>query len=206
MRGTALEQLISLRRRQELLESAVKYYRGFTEKHANDPALAAELAAAHIRLSRVYQEQGSNEWTSEFAKVLDIVERLVNQGADVRTWKSLREGVLFKYLYDIRVEANAKDALRTFGLCKHSIPIWEKLVESHPDVTGFAYDLAGLHFIQSGFYEAVGNNTKAKQSLQQVIANWGRFSYDELGDGRWVFLATAHSLLGTWRTITHESC
>ncbi len=182
--------------RQELLESAVTYYKGFTETHANDSELAAELAAAHLRLANVYADQGSSGWVDEFASVLDIVERLVNQGADVSGWKGLREGVLFKNAR-AQPQVDTKNALRVFGLCNRAIPVWERLVESHPDVIGFASDLAGLHLIQGAFYETVGNNPKAKQSFQQVIANWGRFSYDELGDGRWVYLATAHSALGT---------
>ncbi len=158
--------------RQELLESAVKYYQGFTEKHTNDPELAAELAAAHIRLAHVYGEQGSKEWISETATVVDLVERLVSEGADVSGWKGLREGVLFKNAQTIQVIGNSsevslkafdgRDALRVFGLCKRAIPVWEQLVDSHPDVTGFTSDLAGFHFIQGGFYDVVGNRFQSQ--------------------------------------------
>ena len=101
--------------RQELLESAVTYYQGFTKSKRMILHCRPNWPPPHIRLVQVYADQGSTEWIAEFASVVEIVERLVNQGVDVSGWKGLHEGVLFRSAADRRITAIQGQAKRSGG-------------------------------------------------------------------------------------------
>lgn len=161
--------------RKELLEAAVQYYQTFVAEHRDDPALKAELAAAHIRLGHIYGQMGSNQWIDELGHVIEIVGPLVEQGADVSGWKSLREGVLFKTYRGEGIDE--KDRLRATLVASRGIVVWEKLVKAYPDVAGFSSELAGLHFIRAAAFPFT---VEGISSLKQAIAIWERLSYDTL--------------------------
>jgi serine/threonine protein kinase/tetratricopeptide (TPR) repeat protein len=202
--------------RKDLLESAVKYYQTFVAQHADDPALRAELAAAHIRLGRIYHEMGSNQWIEELQHVVEIVEPLVEQGADISGWKGLREGLLFK---DHSSGPNdAKDTPKKMLVVKRIIPIWEKLARDHPDIPGFACDLASLQMIYAAALNGIDKSAATLIGLdksswtalvistfQQAVANWQRFPSQVRGTHRQFLLGNAsfilaglHSRDGNW--------
>jgi len=47
--------------RRELLESALGFYQQFLKERGNDPAVQTELAAAHVRIARIYSELGKQD-------------------------------------------------------------------------------------------------------------------------------------------------
>jgi serine/threonine protein kinase len=59
--------------RKELLESALKYYQGFVDRHGDDPALKKDLADAYTRVARILAEVGARkEALPIFDKALQI--------------------------------------------------------------------------------------------------------------------------------------
>ena len=103
--------------RQELLQGAVQYYQNFAAEHANDSTLRAELAAVHIRLAGIYNQRGSSQWIDELESVVDIVDSLVAEGADVSGWTSLREGVVLKDYREGSVSPT--EGLKARAVCEH---------------------------------------------------------------------------------------
>ncbi len=182
--------------RQELLQGAVQYYQNFAAEHANDSTLRAELAASHIRLGQIYSQRGSSQWIDELESVVDIVESLVAEGADVSGWTSLREGVLLK---DYRGGGvSPSDGPKVRAVCERGIPVWQKLVSAHPGIAGFSHDLGGLYMILAfGHWEDGGDREQAKHAYEQAIANWQRpFPGVSLTSSQRLFLAMAHRIVG----------
>lgn len=172
--------------RKELLESAVQYYQDFVAEHADDPELKSELAAAHWRLAHIYDQMGSNQWIDELEHAVEIVELLVDQGADVSQWRSLREGVAFTEYRGSRL-TDQEDSRRALLVCNRAIPVWEKLTKRYPDVPGFACDLAGLYFIRATRLPL----TEAKSSYEQAVAIWEQFPHKINGTSRQSMLGLA---------------
>jgi tetratricopeptide (TPR) repeat protein len=65
--------------RKELLESALKYYQGFVDKHGDDPTLKKDLADAYTRVAGILGEVGSRK---EALKTYDKVWRLRTELAE----------------------------------------------------------------------------------------------------------------------------
>jgi len=191
--------------RKELLESAVEYYENFVSSHANDPALKAELAAAHIRLGHIYNQSGSNRWIDEMQHVIEIVEPMVDQGADIGGWTSLKDGVLFKEYRGGGVDDI--DRMRAAMVAVRGAIVWEKLVKAHPNVAGFASDLAGFYMIKA--IAAEGNTEDrvragAIRSYEQAIEHYLRFPTAISGTARQLMLGIAYrNLAGIHRGSNH---
>lgn len=189
--------------RKELLQAAIKYYQTFTAEHANDPALRAELAAAHVRLAHLYNQTGSNQWIDEMGQVINIVEPLVQQGADVSQWKSLREGVLFSEFRGLG-EIGPQDQFRGIAVSRRGSAVWEKLAKAHPEVAGFACDLAGFQLIHGMCLNPENNaNTRSAGAAlyEQAVANWERFPNQVMGSSRQLALAIALNSLASLNDV-----
>ncbi len=82
-----------------------------------------------------------------FASVVEIVERLVNQSADVSGWKGLREefcsGATEHRIRHSRERTQRKSLTCAIARSQSG----RKFVESYPDVVGFTSDLGALHFV-----------------------------------------------------------
>jgi eukaryotic-like serine/threonine-protein kinase len=191
--------------RKDLLESAVQYYQNFVTTHANDPALKAELAAAHIRLGHIYNQSGSNRWIEEMQRVIEIVEPMVDQGADIGGWKSLQDGVLFKEYRGGGVDDS--DRMRAVLVAVRGASVWEKLVQAHPNVAGFASDLAGFYMIKG--VAADGNSDErvragAIKSYEQAIEHYLRFPAAIAGTSRQLMLGIAYRNLAGLHNQSHH--
>jgi serine/threonine protein kinase/tetratricopeptide (TPR) repeat protein len=166
--------------RKELLESAVRYYQGFVAEHGDDPALKAELAAAHIRMAQVYAGEGSDKWVGEMAKIVDIVEPLVAEGVDLSGWKSLREGIVLKAYSDGNIDVG-QDPQKFIAISRRAITTWQKLVDAQPGIPGFAHDLAAFHILHGNFIIDRGITSlypSGRASLQKAIGIYEQLSRD----------------------------
>ena len=141
----------------------------------------------------VYAQQGSNRWIGELAKIIDIVERLVDQGIDVSAWESLREGMMFRTYRGGAPQA--EDIVELVNLCQRGIRIWKRLAEMYPTVKGFTSDLAGFYFLRGEIVREGVGIAESKPWFEKAVANWGKLDRDFVGPTCSYFLAQCYDRL-----------
>jgi serine/threonine-protein kinase len=66
--------------RKELLDSALKYYQGFLEKHSDDPALQRDLATAYTRVAKITEEISSKDKALEaYQQALNVRKKILQR-------------------------------------------------------------------------------------------------------------------------------
>jgi len=154
--------------RSELLEAALQYYRQFLDDRGDDPQIVAEVASAYLRLSQMQMTLGHTDESLESLKeALNLVEKVLESGADVRQYASWIGGCFRGPRYNRRVEAPPSNPLAAVGLIKKGSVVWEKLVAQAPDVPGFRQDLAGFYFYLSMASYSLRNRTTAIEQMGQ---------------------------------------
>jgi serine/threonine protein kinase len=166
--------------RDKLLDSAVRFYQSFAAARTGDPALRAEQAAAHLRVSRIKHTLGKkNEWVPEFEKGLEIITTLLDKGATRQELVPLGIG-----LYTSRDQAllhSPTDPRAAVQVFQRAAKTWSTLASRHPDVAGFQNDLAGIYHVvaQLEFDEGHGLNAasaffRAGKLLEDLVAKFPR--------------------------------
>jgi serine/threonine protein kinase len=134
--------------RKDLLESALRYYEDFLQQRPDDPALLAEVAAAHLRLYQIYQALDASTSARAIvplAKAIDILERLLreypaNAGIYTPLAGFARPGRALHLL--AAPHANYEVALPLF---QRVTSMWEEFVRDNPAEPGFQFDLAEFY-------------------------------------------------------------
>lgn len=156
--------------REELLEKAKNFYKGFVEERTDDPKLKAELAASYIRLGQIEHDL-DGDWLPLLTRGLEMVEELADEGVSFTGFRSWREGV-----YNTRSGyLGTSDVEKFRPIVNRAIAIWEPLIEKHPEVNGFRTDLAGLFLMRGmvhfnvGEYDVAFENFERSRQLREPL-------------------------------------
>jgi tetratricopeptide (TPR) repeat protein/tRNA A-37 threonylcarbamoyl transferase component Bud32 len=160
--------------RKELLQNTLRYYTGFLKERGDNPALRAEVAAAHLRVAQITQALGPNEeWLVAFEKGVAVVEQLVRNHVKESEFGSLRAGIFRGSGRYLHPPAHPKKFLTAF---QKSRDLWETLVRTHPNVRGFQNNLAGqcnvvglLQLLCGQPQEAIRSHERARMLWAQLV-------------------------------------
>jgi len=165
--------------RKDLLESALRYYEDFLQQRPDDPALLAEVAAAHLRLYQIYQALDASTSARAIvplAKAIDILERLLreypaNAGIYTPLAGFARPGRALHLL-----AAPHADYQVALPLFQRVTSMWEEFVRDNPAEPGFQFDLAEFygytHELQVDAHrpaDAIASLHKAQALLQGLV-------------------------------------
>jgi eukaryotic-like serine/threonine-protein kinase len=112
--------------RRDLLTSALTFYQGFLKEQGDDPSLKAELAAAYLRVGKIFNEL---EERDRSRPALQQAQRL---------YRSL----IVANTSDPSLQAGLADALSAAGAHEEAGILWESLVRSNPLNPQFRRELA----------------------------------------------------------------
>jgi eukaryotic-like serine/threonine-protein kinase len=159
--------------RQDLLESALGYYRDFLRQRGDDPNLLADAAAAHGRVGEILIELGRfNESQAAYEQALTLIEPLVRA----------RPGDPTTATAQIRLETGRLEALKDGGRYQEAIVassqtsrLGEALLaadaglENLPNILARTHLFAALALKATGrFDEALGAATRAHQLAERA--------------------------------------
>jgi serine/threonine protein kinase len=130
--------------RKELLETALRYYRGFQDQDRDDPALRAELAWAIYHVGRINEAIGTNEETlAAYDEALGHFTALLrDQPTDLTLRYDL--GRTNRLVGHLRCEKLGRPA-EGLGRLQSAITLGESLVHEAPDNLEFKEELAMCH-------------------------------------------------------------
>jgi tetratricopeptide (TPR) repeat protein len=155
-----------------LLQSALVFYQEFLNQESDDPRIRGELAATYFRVAQITSESGSGEWLEPSRKAVEIVERLVQEGSDIRDHPSFMAGVYEQP----GTGTAAKDHLAVIPVYEKGRAIWEKFVEQNPTSVGLRQDLAacywqlGIEFLFTGqLNESLRYNILARDRWEILV-------------------------------------
>jgi tetratricopeptide (TPR) repeat protein len=188
--------------RKELLETALKYYRAFVQKHRDDPSLRAELARSLFRVGMITVNIGSkDESLQALQEARDIWLELARENpADWRLEgelaSSYREigGLQCRYL------GQATAGLQTLEQARI---LHEKLVEEHPDATDLQNGLARNYYWLAAGYRAQDQLPQMGRYLQKCCKVWERLA--KANPAFQTELAGSLSDLGYWYDRTGQA-
>jgi tetratricopeptide (TPR) repeat protein len=133
--------------RKELLEAALRFYKSSAVERTDDPAVLAELAATHLRLSQIYLAIGRTDDSVEAMRTaLDCVDSLRHDHATARKYEPKLAG-FYKGLRWMR--ASVPDARDRKGLLRTLLrteAMWKELTDRYPSEHKFRGDLV---FVQT---------------------------------------------------------
>jgi serine/threonine-protein kinase len=152
--------------RQELLQSALRFYQEFLQEHGADPGLRAELAAAHLRVARINAELG-RQADARVAFDLAIAEyrgALARQPGDrdlkaglADCWRALGEAYFYR---------DAPQAERAY---QTAVQLGEELVQTDPSSLRDKQELARCYNGLGVMQATLGNPGTALRSHQRSV-------------------------------------
>ena len=160
--------------RRELLEDALRYYRGFVELRGNDPSVREELILAFKRVGQINGLVGTGTAALEaFGQSLALAEPMAAaRPGDIGLQGLIAD--LHNRIGVIQMKTGQVDAaFRSMNLA-HSIGL--ALVKDHPDKLDFSAGLAG-HLHNLGiFLEETGRLAEALERLEEALALYERLA------------------------------
>jgi tetratricopeptide (TPR) repeat protein len=160
--------------RRELLEDALRYYRGFVERRANDPTVRKELMRAYERVGQINYLVGTD------ATALDAFRQSLRLAESLSTTSPGDAGIthqiagLHNRIGLIEMKTGRTDeAFRSLDLARS---IEEVLVRAHPHELAYQVDLAAHVYNLGIFLEATGRPAKGLQRLEQSLAVYERLA------------------------------
>jgi serine/threonine protein kinase/tetratricopeptide (TPR) repeat protein len=147
--------------RRDLLIKGLKFYRDYLKEHGNDPTLRADLAAAHLRVGKVYRELASwSEAHKALGEARALYETLVSTHPEERYLDHLADCYLAR------------------GEFANAVATWEKLVSANPLSArlkrnlGQAYNEQAVGYFNSGkFSEALATHYAALTIREGLVKN-----------------------------------
>ena len=153
--------------RKELLELALAYYIDFLQQQGDDPALQADVAAAHLRVGRINSEIGAKtESLAAVRRARELYESLTRARPD--------DPALANELANCHTElgilqsqtGEPAEGLRSL---EQAVALGSRLLNDHPDVLKYQYDLATAYRRLAYVQQQNGELKDAVKSLQQSI-------------------------------------
>jgi serine/threonine protein kinase/Flp pilus assembly protein TadD len=163
--------------RKQLLESALSYYEDFLRQRPDDPALQADVAAAHLRLFQldvaIYGTLNP-EAMGHLDQAVTIVEKLIrDRGSESVLYRPLAgftkpETSLYNTIYSAP-KAQVPESV-ALALYHRAAAAWEVLVRDNPAELGFASDLATFYSVLQELLAAVGRSAEALDYARKALA------------------------------------
>jgi serine/threonine-protein kinase len=161
--------------RKELLETALRYYRGFQAQSRDDRALRAELARANYRVGRINEMIGTNDETlAAYEEARTLGERLVlDHPADAAMRHDLARanraaGRILIHRMGEPAEGLAR--LRT------AVSLSESLVREQPGDPEFEAELANSYVDLGAALRTRKESLGELPSLEKALAIWNRLA------------------------------
>lgn len=128
--------------RRELLESALKFYRGFLERQTNSPTLQTEVASAHVHCAAIVGGIGrTDDAAAENSKAIEILRPLV-----ANDWTPKRANMLATALAQVGLSfAKLGNLEKGKPFIEESIHLFEQIVERDPQNEIVAHNIAKAH-------------------------------------------------------------
>jgi serine/threonine-protein kinase len=154
--------------RKELLESALKYYRGFAEQHQDDPAVQAALAQAYHRVGRITEEVGTKaEALTALQRARDLYEMLTRARPDDAPLANELANCYSEIGILQSQTGQPADGLRSL---EQAVALGGTLTRNHPDVATYRYDLATIYRRLAHVQKLHGKADDAVASLHHSLA------------------------------------
>jgi serine/threonine protein kinase/tetratricopeptide (TPR) repeat protein len=136
--------------RQQLLQSALRYYSDFLEQHRDDPTVQTDLAAAHFRVATLHLAMDQADLAvAAMGRGLELVNQLRAEHPDDRELPLRLTG----FAQNTRIlYTNRPFARRTAGdaqTYEQAISLWREFARQYPGQAGFRQDLALLYFLHA---------------------------------------------------------
>jgi serine/threonine protein kinase/tetratricopeptide (TPR) repeat protein len=144
--------------RQQLLETALRYYQRFIEQHAGDPALQADVAAAHLRVAQIMyvNDESTDEWFPHLREGVDLIQQLVDERRDTPEVARRLAGTFKTNSGTLRITHGGVDVRRITSYDQKLAQCLENLVHNHPDIPTLRHDLAGIYvYLADGFGQSL---------------------------------------------------
>jgi serine/threonine-protein kinase len=155
--------------RQQLLQSALRYYQDFLARRHDDPALQADVTAAHFRTAAVLLalDQGDRA-LAEMRKGLDLADRFL-QAHGGESELPLR---LAGFVHSIRrihyYGALSSQPLRDRETLQRTIEHWQAFARDFPGEPAFRSDLALLHLLHGEMLRSAGRTEESLAAFQRA--------------------------------------
>jgi tetratricopeptide (TPR) repeat protein len=126
--------------RKELVEVALKYYRGFIEQRGNDPSVRAELGRTYFRIGRITSDMGADaQALKAYDEAVKIQQHLLEVNPDHpdylsdlgRTYYSIGENYMFAN--------HLNEALHSLEKARS---VQQKLIDLHPNIDQYQHEIA----------------------------------------------------------------
>lgn len=168
--------------RKDLMAAARGFYQGFVAQRGRDPAVRAELGAAHLGLARIAAEVGArDEAVREYEQARDLFDRLARERPG-ETKPRLRLAEVHEGLGRLAAaESRMADAESAYRV---AVDLAGPVARDHPqDVEAQALLAQGLN--DAGRVEAaLDRGDRAEASLREALALRERVARDRPGDRR----------------------
>jgi len=153
--------------RQDLLGTALDYYRGFVARATNDKQLRFQLASAYFRMASITGAIGSKADALELqSKALEIVETMARENPAVTEYR--RElAANHKNLGDLQTAIGQTEA--ALASYERALEIFEKLARENPATTEFQSNLATSHDSIGTLHASLGQTDKALASYERAL-------------------------------------
>jgi serine/threonine-protein kinase len=163
--------------RHQLLQAALRYYQDFLAQRHDDPALQADLTAAHFRVASLFLalDQG-NQALAELRAGLDLADTLLPpysslspsegeraQGEGVNPDLPLRLAGFARSIRRVHYTLwLSSEPLRDDGTLPRAIRRWQSFARDYPGEAGFRSDLALLYLLHG---ETLRNANRVDDAL-----------------------------------------
>jgi tetratricopeptide (TPR) repeat protein len=153
--------------RQQLLESALRYYQDFAREQRNAPEVRAELVAAYLRIAVLMHDLArGGDWRPPVERAVELMEDLLREGADSSTFASLRHGV---YRLNASSHMHIQDPQKTLECLERARSLWEGLVRREPSVPGFRNDLGIFLHVVAALQLHAGRMEQSLQTYRRAV-------------------------------------
>ncbi|MBI2826104.1 MAG: protein kinase [Planctomycetia bacterium] len=139
--------------RKDLLESALEFYEGAAVERSSDPAVLADMAVTHLRMSSIYLAlDRADDFIAAIRRALDVIDRLRRDHAGASDHERKLAG-FWKGMRWTRVGmAVPRDGLAAFQTMFRFEATWQQLANKYPSDVAFQSDLSYVQAtIGSGF-------------------------------------------------------
>jgi len=189
--------------RKELLEAALKYYRGFLQQYVDDPALQAEVADTSLRVGRVIEMIGLKP--DALASYQAALTHYRNLAQALPGLTEMQDGMATSLIQVGDLQYRTGDTTSAMTSFREAIATLDRLVQSKPEIHRFQEGLAKSHHLLGDLQFHFNAFEDARKSYLRAIELWERLAAaDPDLAGYQSGLALSLTLLG-WNSLPSEA-
>jgi eukaryotic-like serine/threonine-protein kinase len=173
--------------RKELLEAALRYYQAMRNERADDPAVLADLAVAHLHVGNVYHELDRNDdAVAAIELAVTLAERLRSDYPHAVAQHRRLAGYWKVYRGANSGTKMPKDPVAADRTLTKFLQLWEKFVRENPSVEAFQNDVAAINNLLAALEGSRAASGEPAASFTRAIA------YSNKATAIWEQLSQAH--------------